>query len=85
MRFRLLQSFVIPLVVAGVIGVLIRLLGNAMYESVGGVITLLVCIIPAWFIYNLACMLLHVVSAGALNKKFLGPMLVRIGQNLGVF
>ena len=85
MRFRLLQTVLIPLVVSGIIGVLIKLLSGVLYETVGGVLTLIICIIPAWFIYNLACMFLHVVSAGALSKKFLGPMLVRLGQNLGVF
>lgn len=84
-RFRLLQTVLIPLVVSGIIGVLIKLLSGVLNESIGGVLTLIICIIPAWFIYNLACMFLHVVSAGAMSKKFLGPILVRLGQNLGVY
>lgn len=84
-KFKLLQTFIIPLVVSGIIGVLIKLLSGVLFDVAGGIITLIICIIPAWFIYNLACMFLHVVSAGVLSKKFLGPMLVRLGQNLGVY
>ncbi len=85
MHFRMLQTVIIPLVVSGIIGVLIKLLSGVLYGAVGGILTLIICIIPAWFIYNLACMFLHIVSAGAMSKKFLGPMLVRLGQNLGVY
>ena len=85
LRLRLVQTVLLPLVIAGIIGVLIKLLSGVLYEATGGVLTLIICIIPAWLIYNLACMFLHLVSASAMSKKFLGPLLVRIGQNLGLY
>ncbi|MCR5595995.1 MAG: polysaccharide biosynthesis C-terminal domain-containing protein [Lachnospiraceae bacterium] len=85
LRFRLVQYYVIPIVIAGILGILIKLLSNVLYGVAGGVLTLIICVIPAWLIYNIACMVLRVVSAQAIKKKFMGPVLVRIGQSIGIY
>lgn len=84
-RFHLLQTLLLPLVVSGVLGLLIRLISTPLYNAVGGVLTLVICIIPAWFAYNIACMLLRIVSASAMSRKLFGSVLVKIGQEMGVY
>lgn len=85
LHLRLLQQVVIPVVVSGVLGILIRLLAGLLFDTLGGVLTLAICIIPAWLIYNLICMFLRVVSVGAMEHKFLGRILVRLGTNIGIY
>lgn len=87
MRFkiRLIQQIVIPLIVSAVIGILIRLLGNALLEPLGGVLTLFICIIPGWLLYNIGCIFLRAVPASQMERKIFGNIFVYIGQNLGVY
>ena len=85
LRMNLLMAVLLSVVISGVIGVLIKLVSTPLYNAVGGPLTLIICLIPAWFIYNVACMFFRVVSAGAMSKKFMGTLMVKIGQNLGIY
>lgn len=85
LRFNLLYTVLFPVVAAGVLGVLIKLVSTPLYNAVGGPLTLIICLVPAWFIYNVACMFLRVVSAGTMSRKLLGTLMVKIGQNLGIY
>ncbi len=84
-RFRVVWTVLLPLVVAGLLGLAIRMISTPLFSALGGVLTLIICVIPAWFAYNVACMFLRVVSASAMSKKLFGQMFVKIGQEIGVY
>lgn len=87
MRIRLfiVQQLVLPVIVSGIIALAIKLLSGVLINYIGGILTLVVCIIPAWILYNIACIFLRCVSASQMDKKFLGGMFVAIGQNMGIY
>ena len=85
LRANLMMAVLLSVVISGVIGIILKVVSTPLYNAVGGPLTLIICLIPAWFIYNVACMFFRVVSAGAMSKKFMGTLMVKIGQNLGIY
>ena len=87
MRFRTMpmQQIIIPLVISGVVGIILKLLSGAILESAGGVLTLTVCVIPGWIIYNIACIFFRSVSAFQMERKLFGRIFVAIGRNMGIY
>jgi len=85
LKIQLLKHIVFPIIISGTIGILVKLISSALFSVIGGIVTISISIVLMWFIYNFACIFLRVVSAGAMNKKLLGIIFVRIGQNLGIY
>lgn len=85
LRFRYVQQIVLPIVIAGILGVVLKLLSGALLNVIIAPVVLCICLIIAWFAYNMICMFLRVVSAGAMDRKLFGHILVRIGQNMGIY
>lgn len=85
MHFKLVYHLVLPLVISGIIGLIIKLVSEPLSKAVGNILTLIICIVPAWLIYNTACLFFKVVSPKAMKRKLLGSVFVRIGQDLGLY
>lgn len=84
-RINLISQIVLPLIVAVITGLVLKLISGVLLGAVGSVITLAICIIPGWIIYNIACIFLRVVNASQMERKLFGPIFVKIGQNMGIY
>ena len=77
-------GIVFPAVAAAVSGVVVGLVDRVLFESVGGVLTLLIGILVGLFFYITFLMILRVIGEAELSRIPLGFFFIMLGKNIGV-
>lgn len=80
-----LSGLAFPFAAAAVSGVVVYLIGIALIDVAGNVLTILIALFVGLFFYIFLLMLLRVIGEAELHEIPLGFLFILLGRNIGVF